>query len=136
MRVQDAESIPVAVEKYLDQIAARVACGDEPPGRDGLVRVFVLGRYRFERALMPDKTWPGVDLISKTAPGSKGMEAYYVVIPDLSQAGTGSPATSRTTRCSTSQWPRRTRIRTRRSEDCLTSLSPGHVAAAAIAIAG
>ena len=92
VRVPDTGAVPNAITDYLDELAARIARGDEPTGRDGGVSVYVLGRYRFDRDLMPRKQWTDLDVKFKTAHGSKGLEADYVVIPNLSRGRYGFPS--------------------------------------------
>lgn len=93
VRAPDAAGVPDAIASYLDRLAARVASGDEPQGRAGQVEVFVLGRYHFDRDLMPRRSWAGLNVAFKTAHGSKGLEADYVVIPNLTRGRFGFPST-------------------------------------------
>ena len=92
VQVPGTRAVPKAITDYLDELAASIARGDEPMGRAGGVSVYVLGRYRFNRDLMPRKEWTGLDVTFKTAHGSKGLEADYVVIPNLTRGRYGFPS--------------------------------------------
>jgi DNA helicase-4 len=92
VQVTDTDAVPKAMGEYLDALAARVARGEEPAGRNGSLSVFVLGRYRFDRDLLPRGKWAGLDVTFKTANGSKGLEADFVLIPNLARGRYGFPS--------------------------------------------
>jgi DNA helicase IV len=53
---------------------------------------FVLGRYRHDRDLVPGGHWPGLNVTFKTAHGSKGLEADYAIVPNLTRGRYGFPS--------------------------------------------
>lgn len=80
-----------ALTRYLTDLNNQVANGTIPPGRDGKVNVYVLGRYGFQRDLL--RVAPShLDVTFRTVHGSKGLEADYVAIPDLSRGTYGFPS--------------------------------------------
>jgi DNA helicase IV len=92
MYVDDVHQIPKAIASYLSELAAADGL-DTVTGADrGKIRVDVLGRYNFDRQLMPSSKLPGVDLRFRTVHGSKGLEADYVVIPNLTRGTHGFPS--------------------------------------------
>lgn len=91
-RAQAAEVIPKTIAACINEIAGRVARGEEPVGRDGHVSVFVLGRYRFERDLMPRGRWESVQVTFRTAHSSKGLEADYVIVANMGRGRYGFPS--------------------------------------------
>lgn len=90
--VDDAHQIPKAIGSYLDGLASAGGF-DTVTGADrGRVRVDVLGRYNFDRQLVPPNNVPGVELSFRTVHSSKGLEADYVVIPNLMRGTHGFPS--------------------------------------------
>jgi DNA helicase-4 len=92
VRVASSRAVPKALAGHLDALAERVAQGEEPvsPGRP--VTVLVLGRYRFDRDLLPRRTWAGLDVAFKTVHGSKGLEADVVLLPNVTRGRYGFPS--------------------------------------------
>ena len=92
VQVPGADGVTQALTARLDALAARIARGDEPtaPGRN--LSVFVLGRYHFDRDLLPRRRWAGLDVTFKTVHGSKGLEADFVMIPNLTNGRYGFPS--------------------------------------------
>jgi DNA helicase IV len=58
----------------------------------GKVSVDVLGRYGFQRDVLPENVWPSIDLTFRTVHGAKGLEADYVVVPSLTTGTYGFPS--------------------------------------------
>jgi len=86
-QVASRDRLAGAVEQYLAQLHQQLLTGQVPPGRDGKVTVFVLGRYNADRALLPP-TWRArhgqhMEVSFLTAHRSKGTEADYVILPGL-----------------------------------------------------
>jgi len=86
-QVASRDRLVGAVEQYLAQLHQQLLTGQVPPGRDGKVTVFVLGRYNADRALLP-ATWRArhgqhMEVSFLTAHRSKGTEADYVILPGL-----------------------------------------------------
>ena len=70
-----------ALARYLGDLSDAVAAGRVPAGRDGTVSVDVLGRYGFERDVLPRHPPANLHVTFRTVHGSKGLEADYIVIP-------------------------------------------------------
>ena len=64
-----------------------------PAARDGTVSVDVLGRYGFERDVLPRHPPANLHVTFRTVHGSKGLEADYIVIPGLTAGSQGFPST-------------------------------------------
>ena len=82
-----------ALASYLDDLSTAVAGGSVPSGRDGTVSVDVLGRYRFERDILPRYPPSNLHVRFRTVHGSKGLEADYIVIPSMTTGTYGFPST-------------------------------------------
>lgn len=54
--------------------------------------VKVLGRYGFQRELLPKEKWEGLDVTFSTVHASKGLEADFVIIPGMSVGTFGFPS--------------------------------------------
>ena len=84
--------LATAVATYLDHISHRLVNDQIAPSRDGRVTVDVLGRYQFEKDLLPRRKSPGLDVHFRTIHGAKGLEADYVLIPRLVSGTVGFPS--------------------------------------------
>jgi DNA helicase IV len=82
-----------ALASYLRDLSAHIASGSAPSGRDGMVSVDVLGRYGFERKVLPEDSPPNLQVTFRTVHGSKGLEADYIVIPRMTKGTYGFPST-------------------------------------------
>ena len=82
-----------ALASYLDDLSTAVAGGSVPAGRDGTVSVDVLGRYGFERNVLPRHPPANLHVMFRTVHGSKGLEADYIVIPGMTTGTYGFPGT-------------------------------------------
>lgn len=82
VRVAQREALSAAIEEHLETLY------EGGPG----IRVDVLGRYRFENDLFPRRAFTGLDLTFRTAHGSKGLEADYIVLPSLTTGTYGFPS--------------------------------------------
>jgi DNA helicase-4 len=85
-QVDHRDKLSGAVERYVLQLAEGVRDGTIPPGRNGKVSVFVLGRYNADQQHVPDR--PSrfdrhVDVSFLSVHRSKGGEADYVVLPEM-----------------------------------------------------
>ncbi|MGN6330702.1 MAG: UvrD-helicase domain-containing protein [Motilibacteraceae bacterium] len=89
VRVAQREQLRQAVGAELSRIAA--AARSEPSGGTR-VSVDVLGRYGFDRDLVPASRHPGLQLTFRTAHGSKGLEADYVLLPNVTDGVHGFPS--------------------------------------------
>ncbi|BDO40643.1 DNA helicase [Cellulomonas sp. NTE-D12] len=92
VRVPRAEAVRGAVAATLDEISRGVRAGKVPPGLSGAVRVDILGRYRFDRDVMPLQSYPGLAVSFRTVHASKGLEADYVILPNVSAGTYGFPS--------------------------------------------
>ncbi|MEV7396718.1 UvrD-helicase domain-containing protein [Aeromicrobium sp. NPDC092404] len=86
------EAVPAAIRAWLDGLAADVSSGRISPRRDDVVTVDVLGRYNFDRDLVPDWSAAGVRVTFRTIHKSKGLEADYVIVPNLGRGRYGFPS--------------------------------------------
>lgn len=81
-----------AVAKYLTALSADVTAGQVAPNHHGPLTVLVLGRYKFDRDILPPHLPPNLDITFRTAHGSKGLEADYVIVPRLAAGTYGFPS--------------------------------------------
>ena len=86
-QVASRDRLAGAVEQYLERLHQQLLSGQAPPGRDGKVTVFVLGRYNADRVMLP-ATWRArhgqhMDVSFLTAHRAKGAEADYVILPGM-----------------------------------------------------
>jgi DNA helicase-4 len=82
----------VAVAAYLDRLSAGVSDGSVIAGPSGTVSVDVLGRYQFQRDVLPRNLPPKLNVTFRTMHGSKGLEADYVIIPGMTTGTYGFPS--------------------------------------------
>jgi DNA helicase IV len=81
-----------ALASYLDDLSTGVRGGSVPAGRDGTVSVDVLGRYWFERDVLPRRPPSNLHVSYRTVHSSKGLEADYIVIHGLTTGTYGFPS--------------------------------------------
>ncbi len=91
-QVDHKSELAGAVENFLQQLAVGIRDGTIPPGRNGKVSVYVLGRYNTNRQYVPThgawfERW--VDVSFLTIHRSKGSEADYVILPEMLSAFRG-----------------------------------------------
>ena len=82
VRLPSRESIPAAIAAHLSGLS------ESAPGSS----VDVLGRYRFERDLLRRGSYPDLHLTFRTIHASKGLEADFVVLPNLTTGTFGFPS--------------------------------------------
>ncbi len=85
------DEVPDGVRQYLAALHQQLLAGEIPRGRNGRVSVFVLGRYRSDRSVVP-ADWKSafgstMDIEFLTAHRSKGREADYVILPGMVNRG-------------------------------------------------
>ena len=98
-----ADDVAGALASYLGDLSAAVADGSIPSERSGKVSVDVLGRYRFERDVLPGTAVkPARHVPDRARVQGAGGRLHRAPRHDHRHA-TGSRATSPTTPCST--WP-------------------------------
>jgi DNA helicase-4 len=81
-----------ALRAYLNELSHAVAEASEHGG-PATVSVDVLGRYGFERSVVPRATPSNLRVMFRTVHGSKGLEADYIVVPSLITGTYGFPST-------------------------------------------
>lgn len=91
-QVDSKEKLADAIDQFVMKLAHGVRDGSIPPGSNGKVSVFVLGRYNADRQYVPaNKTrferWVDVSFLSIHR--SKGSEADYVILPEMLSVSRG-----------------------------------------------
>jgi hypothetical protein len=89
IRTQDQKA---SLAQWLEALAGSISSGSATPGKHGEVTVNVLGRYNFEREVLPARSPPGLRVYFRTIHGAKGLEADYIVIPGLVAGRYGFPS--------------------------------------------
>jgi len=93
------DEISGAIRRQLDQLNLQVDARSVPAGRNGKVSVLVLGRYNNDQKLMPPaslkSSWDKLDIRFLTIHGSKGLEADYVILPNMTKGAGGFPGRMR-----------------------------------------
>jgi len=82
IRLQSEDEISGAIATWLAELARRVPSAT----------VDVLGRYGFERKLVPPTSYPNLKVTFRTAHSSKGLEADYVLLPRVVSGTYGFPS--------------------------------------------
>ncbi|MGO4816001.1 3'-5' exonuclease, partial [Cupriavidus sp. 2MCAB6] len=75
-----------AIDQFMVKLAEGVRDGTLPPGRNGKVSVYVLGRYNADRQYVPPlkaRTDRWLEVSFLTIHRSKGSEADYVILPEM-----------------------------------------------------
>ncbi len=81
-----------AIVQILNRLSAEVLAGAPSGIRSEVASVNVLGRYGFQREVLPKEKWEGLNVTFRTVHGSKGLEADFVVIPGMSAGTFGFPS--------------------------------------------
>jgi DNA helicase-4 len=92
VQILRSDSPTKTLAAYLNELSAAVADGSVPTGPEGKVSVNVLGRYRFDRESLPGHVPQNLDITFRTVHSSKGLEADYIVLPNLSTGTYGFPS--------------------------------------------
>ena len=82
-----------AIRTVISRLAAEAAEASQPDGQDRPITIDVLGRYRFQRDLVPINTSEQLTVTFRTIHSSKGLEADYIIIPGMSTGTYGFPST-------------------------------------------
>ncbi|WP_175557540.1 UvrD-helicase domain-containing protein [Raineyella antarctica] len=82
IRVETRDGLQRAIDGYLTDLATRAAQSS----------IDVLGRYRHEEKLVPRHGFPGLDVTFRTVHAAKGLEADYVILPNLTKGIYGFPS--------------------------------------------
>jgi DNA helicase-4 len=83
VRVPDRESLPNAIRNHVASLARR-----EPAG----TTVDVLGRFNHERDLAPASSYENLTVTFRTVHRAKGLEADYVIVPNVTTGRYGFPS--------------------------------------------
>jgi DNA helicase-4 len=88
------DQLPAEVEAELGHLArsARVLGADGARADGRAATVSVLGRYNFDRQLVPKGPFDGLDVSFRTVHSSKGLEADYVILPNVTAGTYGFPS--------------------------------------------
>lgn len=93
---EDLESIPAFLEEQLEEMAEYVRRGQLRPSSGERVSVMLLGRYRADQPLSlahwQSRLGDALDLKFKTAHGSKGLEADYIFVLNVTEGTKGFPS--------------------------------------------
>ena len=92
VRILRSDKPAAALAGYLDDLSARFAAGTVPAGADGKLSVDVLGRYSFDRDLISGRKPANLNVAFRTVHGAKGLEADYIVLPNLTTGTYGFPS--------------------------------------------
>ena len=106
-----------------DAIAQRLGELSDALHEGASTSVKILGRYRYEEALVPRTRYRGLDIAFQTIHSSKGLEADHVILPGLNRGG--FPSTKEDDPLCGLLSRKVTTIRTRRSDASSTSHSRG-----------
>ncbi|WP_062464013.1 UvrD-helicase domain-containing protein [Demequina soli] len=83
VRVPRHDALAGAVRTHLERLSEAGEAGT----------VDVLGRYGFDRKLVPARRFDGLDVRFRTIHRSKGLEADHVILPNVSSGRFGFPST-------------------------------------------
>jgi DNA helicase-4 len=91
-QVDHKDKLADAIDQFVERLSQGVMDGSIPPGRNGKVTVYVLGRYNADRQYVPGRKgrferW--VDVSFLTIHRSKGSEADYVILPEMLSVARG-----------------------------------------------
>ena len=81
-----------ALASYLGDLSAAVAERSRGSKVPKTLSVDVLGRYGFERDLLPSRPPPNLQVTFRTVHGSKGLEADYIVVATMTTGTYGFPS--------------------------------------------
>jgi DNA helicase-4 len=91
VQVNKRYELPDAIHRYLKELYRGLRDGTIPPGRDGKLTVFVLGRYRNDKRYVPEgwsvRGGTAIQVTFSTMHSSKGAEADYVILPAMLKRG-------------------------------------------------
>ncbi|MBL8926390.1 MAG: UvrD-helicase domain-containing protein, partial [Pseudonocardia sp.] len=92
VRVARTDQVTRALSGVLSDLAEQVRSESIAPGPSGVVTVDVLGRYRFDRDRMPRRLPAGLTVTFRTVHSAKGLEADYILLPNVSSGTYGFPS--------------------------------------------
>jgi DNA helicase-4 len=86
----DDESSTIGL--ILGRLSEEVLGSSSPGDPSEVTTVDILGRYGFQRGVLPNHRWDGLSVTFRTVHGSKGLEADFVIIPGMSTGTFGFPS--------------------------------------------
>ena len=95
LKVKDQADIKDAVGQALTALQDSVDSGSIELNRDGRISVQILGRYNFDQDHVPqlrDAPLPDIDASFRTIHSAKGLEADYIIVPNLMRGTYGFPS--------------------------------------------
>jgi DNA helicase-4 len=81
-----------AVVQILNRLSSEVVTDSLSRSGSEVASVKVLGRYGFQREVLPKGKWDGLSVTFMTVHGSKGLEADFVIVPGMSTGMYGFPS--------------------------------------------
>lgn len=81
-----------SVRELLSRISDEIEVESHGVEERGHLSVDVLGRYGFQRDVVPSTTFDGVSVTFRTVHGAKGLEADYVIVPGMCTGTYGFPS--------------------------------------------
>ncbi|NBY60809.1 MAG: DNA helicase UvrD [Actinobacteria bacterium] len=82
-----------ALQQYLSRLSREIEADKIFTGRSSEATVDVLGRYRYDKELMPKERPKNLEVTFRTVHGAKGLEADYIVIANAKSGIYGFPST-------------------------------------------
>lgn len=92
IRVADEAGVTSAIHELLSSLDGELLARDRDGDSPKRVSVDILGRYRFDRKLVPRLDYSRLDVRFLTVHGAKGLEADYVILPNVSTGTYGFPS--------------------------------------------
>lgn len=94
IQVRNDNLIGTALRMQLEALRARIVSGEVPAGKNGKASVYVLGRYRRDKDLLPHLAHVADRLTIEfhTVHGSKGLEADYIFLPRMTSGRYAFPS--------------------------------------------
>ncbi len=93
VRIIQSDDAAGALASYLDELATTIDDGTLTTDPARPITVDVLGRYGFQRNLLPARLPSRLKVSFRTVHGAKGLEADYIVVPDMAAGTYGFPST-------------------------------------------
>ena len=92
IQIIHCENSAEALDTFLKRLSEDVASGKVMPAGGERVTVDVLGRYKFDKKVMPQELPNNLVVAFRTVHSSKGLEADYIVIPNAAAGIYGFPS--------------------------------------------
>lgn len=92
VRVRNVSEVTEAISGVLDSLAGAVRSTAVAQGPSGAITVDILGRYNFDRTHVPRHTPAELKVRFRTVHASKGLEADYIIVPNVASGTYGFPS--------------------------------------------